>query len=145
MIVRQEAGQVLLVAEGKAVEKCISVAEILKRTQPLHQVSNLSLYQREFLWKQTTRLLMNDTSKSPIIRISFLREATADNKKDPSYQAPLSPEEAQKLKDRAPLTAEGTNPSSTKRKKPLTPLKELQPKRGRRGTLFTEELERRSA
>lgn len=113
---------IVLRAQGKAIGKCITVAEILKRNQSLHQ---------------TTQLQVSQGAKEGIdehaLLITLSSQLSDNTKSDPSYQPPFSEEERKQLQNACHT---GEVKASTKRARPPTDKEETPRKRGRRGTNF---------
>merc|ERR1712233_116232 len=118
----QSEGRVVLSAQGKAIGKCITVVEILKRNLALHQITQLQV-------APGTKEGIDEHS----LVITLSSQLTDDMKTNPSYQAPYSEEERKQLQT-ACHTGEAR--SQKKRARPPTQQEESPRKRGRRGTTF---------
>jgi hypothetical protein len=80
---------------GRAINKAVTIAEILKRKMPLHQVNSLSSVEMVDVFEPLEEGLDTVTSRRFVscMKITLSRNADGIDPKDIGYQAPLPTEE----------------------------------------------------
>ena len=94
----QESGQetIVLKAMGRAINKAVTIAEILKRKMPLHQWNNLSSVEMVDVYEPVEEGLDVVTSRRYVSCMQVTLSLTLRNPNDtlhPGYQPPLAEEE----------------------------------------------------
>ena len=88
---------IVLKAMGRAINKAVTIAEILKRKMPLHQITSLSSCEMIDIFEPLEEGLDIVTSRRYVscMKITLSRDGNGIDKSDIGYQAPLPIEEIQ--------------------------------------------------
>mmetsp|Transcript_10825 Transcript_10825/g.13021 ORF Transcript_10825/g.13021 Transcript_10825/m.13021 type:complete len:154 (-) Transcript_10825:132-593(-) len=86
---------IYLKAMGRAINKAVTIAEILKRKMPLHQITKLSSCEMTDVFEPLEEGLDAVTSVRYVscMKIILSRDGVGIDKNDIGYQSPLSKEE----------------------------------------------------
>lgn len=90
-----ESNTVCLKAMGRAINKAVTIAEILKRKMPLHQITYLSSCEMTDIFEPLEEGLDAVTSVRYVscMKIILSKDGVGIDKNDIGYQPPLSTEE----------------------------------------------------